>query len=342
MRILFAYIILLLTSNTCFAIYNDIFDPNDPYCTSSEEWSHPIQGENGQPDTCYNAGSSIPKYPNTNPYSKCFGWCHTQIEAGTPECAQGFDPYPKLGGGFNCFEACTISGQERKIDVDGYATDVCQCVLPKVLSVGQNGSYCGLPQCQPWQELINGTCQNKCPENTIRQGASCVPIVDPDPECLSNEILIDGVCVEVHQNQCQTVVESIDCFRRSITNKLDDLGVDIDDQLSSISELLTEFLDNFDPNINNNPDNPPPDPTEPEPVDTSPLNAEIPVINTQLQEFNNSLFPTNASCPPDNSVQLLASSFSFSYQEICNGLSLLSNLVMLISILIAISIVSKT
>lgn len=61
-------------------------------------------------------------------------------------------------------------------------------------------------------------------------------------------------------------------------------------------------------------------------------NVQISSTHSDIPNFAYSLFPTSANCPPDNNLNLLGKTYSFSYLKLCNALSLLSNFVMLISI----------
>lgn len=240
----------------------------------------------------------------------------------------------------------TVGYTEKKVDpfttsVGGYGWTCKTKYCPNTWTLSGDGTICTKEfKCQPGiynqhcppptypakclsdQEEFeheNGSilCLQTCPEGSIRdtETLSCVFNEIEKPEIIGNN---EGGCKG-------SVIDGVKCLEQNTVNALDDVSNKTDNIFSDLLNKIKEYFDNKedDSEANENDDLT---------IDHVNLdNIELPFFNNTITIESKSLFPSNVSCPPDNSINLLAKTFSFSYSKLCSYLNLLSNVVMILA-----------
>jgi hypothetical protein len=141
-------------------------------------------------------------------------------------------------------------------------------------------------------------------------GYTCRYIAPPEPE--------------TELGECETKEGSIYCLKKDVISSVDDSSSSFDNLFSNILDAIKHlFKKDVKDDQNNNDQN--------NNVDLSVLKQDMPVFNQNITFESKSIFPSNTTCPVDNSLNILSTNYTFSYSKLCSSLSLLSNLVMLLS-----------
>ena len=215
----------------------------------------------------------------------------------------------------------------------------------KTLTDESNAYYCGLIKYNPWGSLdqvpknwdyylfVSRPSAAKCLSN---QKSVLIPNIGTKCQCINpdHRLTSTGQCVPKHCSN--SAIPAINCLKEDVVNAL-----------TEFSQVFTNPFDKYDQSIQSainqldeeNPTSEPQDnddtqDSENQNVDLDQFNADIPVENKNIgsQNFLYNLFPTSVTCPSDNTVSLMGNSYTFTYNNLCNALILLSNIFMILAI----------
>lgn len=230
--------------------------------------------------------------------------------------------------GWSCV---TVTNCFQPYELEGTRCVHREKICPKPYSILHDGS-CGRPTAgclSDHEEYIDENNKFSCRkcEFGINEDGTC----NYNKVCKASEDFINGECKKKSNNLegCDaSIVNSIECYTDDITNKIDNLD-NLPNQLTQkIDEIINLMFESTQKTDENNP-------TEEEQEAVQNYSEEpviIPVINYEIPAFVTNLFRSNASCPADNSLNLYANTYSFSYQKICDWLNVLSGIVITLSI----------
>lgn len=204
-------------------------------------------------------------------------------------------------------------------------------ICPEPYAILHDGS-CGRPIAgclSDYEEYIDENNQYSCRkcEFGINQDGSC----NYNKVCKASEDLINGECKKKSNNLegCDaSIINAIECYTDDITESIENL----DNLPSKLAQTIDSFMNLI---FETNQKSDEYEPTEEEQEEILSYTEQpviIPVINYEIPTFVTNLFRSNASCPADNTLNLYANTYSFSYQKICDWLNTLSNIVMILSI----------
>lgn len=240
-----------------------------------------------------------------------------------------------------------VSYQEQKIDpnttnIGGFRWTCKTKYCPNTWTLAGDGSICTKEfQCQPGiynqycppptypakclsdQEKFTGDngrilCLKVCPEGSVRDEVT--------KQCVFNDIeqpIIKGT----NEGGCKgSVINGVKCLEAETVNELEQTANKTNNAFQDLLESIKEYFNNKDEETNNNSDN------KLDPIHEANLNnIELPLFGKTITIESKSIFPSKINCPSDNTVNLLATTVSFSYSKLCSYLNLLSNVVMILA-----------
>lgn len=147
----------------------------------------------------------------------------------------------------------------------------------------------------------------------------------------------DDIEEEEEEKTCENdIKESIDCLNNSVVDSIER----VDRDTSSLFSRLLDYLDNILSNIfdSDNDDSGNDDNSN---IVIDDVNIQVNDKNISSSDFIYNIFPTSISCPVDNPFSMWGHSFTFSYSKLCNSLTLVGNLVMILSIYLSYTLIRR-
>lgn len=238
---------------------------------------------------------------------------------------QKIDPFTTNIGGYAwtcvtkyCPDTYTLSG-------DGTI-----CIKEVKCNSGINNEICGHPtypakclsdQEQYLDENDRILCLQACPVGSVRDEVT--------KKCIFEEIEEEKGS---NEGDCKgSIINSVKCLEEKTTKELDTVSTKTDNVLTNLLELIKDFFNNEEEEEEeNNQDSPMPD--DPQSTDDLKLeDIQLPIFEKTITIESKSIFPTKTNCPSNNTINLFATTFSFSYSKLCSYLNLLSNIVMILA-----------
>lgn len=176
--------------------------------------------------------------------------------------------------------------------------------------------------CSRDENLINGKCYKKCSKDEQFIDGKCV---DTDPIVESINLLKFSVSDSFNKlsNNLQTYFNDFSNSFSTVNDELDQVSLKLDQNQN------TDLGENSEEDLNSQ-------------VDVSSFDAQTPVYGINLSNYLSiDKFNNNPQCPPDRSIQIWGSQFTFKYSLFCNSLEIIGKIILVLAFVYSLSILKR-